>query len=214
MSLILAFHLWQVGDGAQPVGRFVANCQLLTTKCAVHETEILGRATRGAMHILKQYRLVECGHKRTFVNSEKCFKNLLVGGKEAGTNYFVATQVSATFEVLKENLLVTWENPLFRRENPFVNKENPLFISRKNLIIIRENPPFIRENPLISSENLFISRENLLITSENPLFKRGNLFISRENWLIIRENHLISKENLIIFFLMIISKQIWIYIDI
>lgn len=83
----------KTSEGAQVAGKFVANCQLLTTKCAIHETEILGKATRGAMHILKQYKLVECQHKRTYVNSEKCFKNLLVAAKQTGTHYFVATQV-------------------------------------------------------------------------------------------------------------------------
>lgn len=71
-------------------------CNLFTTKCALHETEILGKATYGAMVILKQYRLVECQHKRNFVSSEKCFKNILVNNKEAnsGLHYFVATQVT------------------------------------------------------------------------------------------------------------------------
>ena len=70
-------------------------CKLLTTKCAVHETEILGKPTYGAMLILKQYELVECKHKRNFVSSEKCFKHLLKDAKENSgeTKYFMATQV-------------------------------------------------------------------------------------------------------------------------
>ena len=67
-------------------------CTLLTTKCALHEVEILGPATYGALVILKQYELVECKHKRNLVSSEKCFKNLIT---DSATKYFVATQVKA-----------------------------------------------------------------------------------------------------------------------
>jgi U3 small nucleolar RNA-associated protein 23 len=70
-------------------------CKLLTTKCAIHETELLGKATYGAMLILKQYQLVECNHKRNFVSSEKCFKNLLTDSVKDNTQpkYFMATRV-------------------------------------------------------------------------------------------------------------------------
>lgn len=77
-------------------------CKLLTTKCAIHETEILGKPTYGAMLILKQYELVECNHKRNFVASEKCFKNLLNAAVLNGTpsKYFMATQVSYNKSIL------------------------------------------------------------------------------------------------------------------
>lgn len=79
-------------------------CNILTTKCAIHETEILGKPTHGAMLILKQYQLAECRHKRTFVSSEKCFKNLLVDSvcnKNSDTKYIVATQVSHVILMFK-----------------------------------------------------------------------------------------------------------------
>ena len=53
-------------------------CNLLTTRCAIHETELLGKPTYGAMLILKQYPLVECQHKRSFVTAEKCFKAFII----------------------------------------------------------------------------------------------------------------------------------------
>ena len=82
------------------------NCRLLTTKCAVRETELLGKPTHGAMLILKQYEQVECKHKREYVNAEKCFKTIIShqaenrGDKGAAIadkrehKYFIATQVS------------------------------------------------------------------------------------------------------------------------
>ena len=71
------------------------NCKLLTTKCALHEVELLGKVTYGSLLILKQYELVECKHKRKFVSTEKCFKNLIIDSneRESNTKYFVATQV-------------------------------------------------------------------------------------------------------------------------
>lgn len=71
------------------------NCKLFTTKCAIKETELLGKPTYGAMLILKQYQLVECNHKREYVTSEKCFKNFLNESiqNNSSTRYFMATQV-------------------------------------------------------------------------------------------------------------------------
>ena len=72
-------------------------CRIVTSKCAVRETELLGKPTYGAMLILKQYETVECSHKRQFVHSEKCIKNILLGAKDKSAekiNYFVATQVT------------------------------------------------------------------------------------------------------------------------
>ena len=75
-------------------------CKLLTTKCALHEVELLGSCTYGAFVILKQYEIVECKHKRNFVSSEKCFKNLIADSAKSETlaKYFVATQVCIYLE--------------------------------------------------------------------------------------------------------------------
>jgi U3 small nucleolar RNA-associated protein 23 len=79
--------------------KYKNRCSLFTTKCAIKETELLGKPTYGAMLILKQYNLVECQHKREFVSTEKCFKNILVNcaaeknGQLYNKRYVVATQV-------------------------------------------------------------------------------------------------------------------------
>jgi rRNA-processing protein FCF1 len=86
-------------------------CKLLTTKCAIHETEILGKPTYGAMLILKQYELVECNHKRNFVSSEKCFKKLLEDSVQNQTSakYFMASQVNQ-FKTFIIKILLIFEN--------------------------------------------------------------------------------------------------------
>lgn len=93
------------------------NCRLCTTKCALKETEMLGRATHGAMLILKQYELVECQHSREFVNAEKCFKNLVANQTTTSTSndqtkkfrdnkFFVATQVRREKNIFIYNFLM------------------------------------------------------------------------------------------------------------
>lgn len=78
-----------------------SSCKLFTTKCAVKETEMLGKPTHGAMLILKQYALVECKHKGEFVNTEQCFRSILANTVKSAAGYdmkfFVATQVRKTY---------------------------------------------------------------------------------------------------------------------
>lgn len=94
-------------------------CKLWTTKCAIHETEILGKPTRGAMLILKQYQVAECKHKRNFVSSEKCFKNLI--SESGDTKYIVATQS----ESLKEIVRGVPGTPLMIISHNAINLEKP-----------------------------------------------------------------------------------------
>lgn len=94
-------------------------CKLWTTKCAIHETEILGKPTRGAMLILKQYQVAECKHKRNFVCSEKCFKNLI--SESGDTKYIVATQS----ESLKDIVRSVPGTPLMIISHNAINLEKP-----------------------------------------------------------------------------------------
>lgn len=81
-----------------------SNCKLFTTKCAVRETEQLGKPTHGAMLILKQYKQLECHHKSgEYVNTEKCFRSLLERTHKSSSGhdmkFFVATQVFLYFSL-------------------------------------------------------------------------------------------------------------------
>ena len=93
-------------------------CKLWTTKCAIHETEMLGKPTYGAMLILKQYQLVECKHKRNFVPSEKCFKDLI---SKSDTKYIVATQSESLKKIVRETPGV----PLMIISHNAINLEKP-----------------------------------------------------------------------------------------
>ena len=73
-------------------------CKLFTTKCAVRETELLGKPTHGAMLILKQYQQVECQHGKSgqYVNTEQCFRSILQHSHKTSGHemkFFIATQV-------------------------------------------------------------------------------------------------------------------------
>ena len=76
-----------------------SKCNLFTTKCAIKETELLGKVTHGANLILKQYNLVDCKHKREYVSSEKCFKSIIQNSMAVAAlsphsrKFIVATQV-------------------------------------------------------------------------------------------------------------------------
>lgn len=103
-------------------------CKLLTTKCAIHETELLGKPTYGAMLILKQYQVVECKHKRNFIASEKCFKNLIA--EQGDTKYIVATQSDSLKEIVRSVPGV----PLMLISHNAINLEKPSENSVKKLI--------------------------------------------------------------------------------
>lgn len=85
------------------------HCKLFTTKCAVRETELLGKPTHGAMLILKQYQQIECKHgggggknseggDEVYVNTEQCFRSVLARTHKSHSGhemkFFIATQVN------------------------------------------------------------------------------------------------------------------------
>ena len=65
--------------------------QLLTTKCAIAETESLGSELYGAALILKRFLVRKCGHQPNPVSASECFLSLV--GEKNDNHYFVATQV-------------------------------------------------------------------------------------------------------------------------
>lgn len=64
--------------------------KLLTTQCAVIEAEGLGPKVFGALQILKQYAIHQCGHKGKPVPGADCFVSMV--GQTNEKHYIVATQ--------------------------------------------------------------------------------------------------------------------------
>ncbi|CAH0749287.1 unnamed protein product [Diatraea saccharalis] len=63
--------------------------KLLTTRCVIIETERIAKKTHGALTILKQYGIHECGHKEP-VSGAKCIMSMIGNSNEK--HYILATQ--------------------------------------------------------------------------------------------------------------------------
>ncbi|XP_023942981.2 rRNA-processing protein UTP23 homolog [Bicyclus anynana] len=65
------------------------NVKLLTTRCIIKETEKIAKKTHGALTILKQFGIHECGHKEP-VSGSQCILSMV--GKKNDKHYILATQ--------------------------------------------------------------------------------------------------------------------------
>lgn len=63
--------------------------QLITTRCALKETESLGKAVYGAYVILGRYQVRRCGHKDKPVSASSCIMSMVADSNK--NHYFVAT---------------------------------------------------------------------------------------------------------------------------
>ncbi|CAK1603583.1 unnamed protein product [Parnassius mnemosyne] len=63
--------------------------KLLTTRCIIIETEKIAKKTHGALTILKQFGIHECGHKEPVTGSQ-CIKSMI--GNKNEKHYILATQ--------------------------------------------------------------------------------------------------------------------------
>ncbi|XP_038057428.1 rRNA-processing protein UTP23 homolog [Patiria miniata] len=64
--------------------------QLLSTRCAITETESLGKELYGAANILRRYKMLDCRHRDVPIAAADCFKALI--GQDNGHHYYIATQ--------------------------------------------------------------------------------------------------------------------------
>nr|AEE61660.1 unknown [Dendroctonus ponderosae] len=64
--------------------------KLITTPCAIMETENLGPKLNGALAILKNYVVHKCGHERRPVTGSACIGSMVSG--ENSSHYIVCTQ--------------------------------------------------------------------------------------------------------------------------
>lgn len=74
--------------------------KLLTTCCAVVETDKLGRALHGASLILKKFPVHVCGHEKSPVSGAACLRSMVADGNPH--RYIVATQDKVLKTKLRE----------------------------------------------------------------------------------------------------------------
>lgn len=113
--------------------------KLLTTRCIIIETEKVAKKTHGALTILKQYGIHECGHKDPIAGS-KCI--LSMTGKKNDKHYILATQDRDLQEKMRERAGV----PLLYLHNKSPTLEKPSKLSHTKA-----------DQVLESNQNLFIS---------------------------------------------------------
>ena len=74
--------------------------KILTTKCAIVETEKLGPELFGASKILKQFAIHKCGHEEEPVPALKCLRSMVK--EENSQRYFIVTQDSYLREKVRK----------------------------------------------------------------------------------------------------------------
>lgn len=67
----------------------LSEVKLLTTKCALIEAEKVAKKITGALIILRQFGVHECGHRQP-VGAAECLKSMI--GKDNSSHYIIATQ--------------------------------------------------------------------------------------------------------------------------
>ncbi|XP_011566258.3 rRNA-processing protein UTP23 homolog [Plutella xylostella] len=113
--------------------------KLLTTRCIIIETEKVAKKTHGALTILKQFGIHECGHKEP-IPGNKCISTMISKGNEK--HYIVASQDRDLQERLRKkagvpilylhNKSPTLEKPSkpsYDKVNPTIEANAPTFIS-------------------------------------------------------------------------------------
>ena len=66
--------------------------EMVTTQCAIKECELLGSLLYGPLKLLRQYRLISCGHAKNPKSASQCLLSL-ANNRQEKNNYFFATQV-------------------------------------------------------------------------------------------------------------------------
>lgn len=92
--------------------------KLLTTRCIIMETEKISKKTQGALTILKQFGIHECGHKEPITGSH-CILSMI--GKKNEKHYILASQDRDLQEKLRKKAGV----PLLYLHNKSPTLEKP-----------------------------------------------------------------------------------------
>ncbi|KAF6214253.1 hypothetical protein GE061_008993 [Apolygus lucorum] len=137
--------------------------KLLTTPCAIIETEKLGPPVYGAMLILKQFAVHKCGHTEP-ISAATCFRHML--GKRNKNRYMIATQDRE----LQSKVRMIRGTPL-------------LFIHHKAPTLEPPSPLSVYAANTKQQQSVFLSdseRQNLKKAKEDILGPRQPLILKRK----------------------------------
>ncbi|KOB67840.1 Uncharacterized protein OBRU01_19201, partial [Operophtera brumata] len=96
--------------------------KLLTTRCIIIETEKIAKKTHGALTILKQFGIHECGHKEP-ISGSNCIRSMITKRNEK--HYILASQDRDLQNILREKAGV----PLLYLHNKSPTLEKPSKVS-------------------------------------------------------------------------------------
>uniref|UniRef100_A0A0K8T081 rRNA-processing protein UTP23 homolog n=1 Tax=Lygus hesperus TaxID=30085 RepID=A0A0K8T081_LYGHE len=147
--------------------------KLLTTPCAIIETEKLGPPVYGAMLILKQFAVHKCGHTEP-ISAAACFRHML--GKKNKSRYMIATQDRE----LQSRVRMVRGTPLLfiHRKAPTLEPPSPLSVHAANTkqqqsVFLsdgeRQNLKKAKEAILGPQQPLILKRKNKKVGGPNPL---------------------------------------------
>lgn len=99
--------------------------KLLTTRCIIIETEKIAKKAHGALTILKQFGIHECGHKEPITGSQ-CILSMI--GKKNEKHYILASQDRDLQEKFRQKAGI----PLLYLHNKSPTLEKPSKLSYQN----------------------------------------------------------------------------------
>ncbi|XP_072937289.1 rRNA-processing protein UTP23 homolog [Epargyreus clarus] len=114
--------------------------KLLTTRCIIIETEKISKKTHGALTILKQYGIHECGHKEPIAGAH-CIMSMV--GKKNDKHYIIATQDRDLQEKLRNKAGV----PIlyFHNKSPTLEKPSKMSYDKAGQVLEADSNIFISE---------------------------------------------------------------------
>lgn len=143
--------------------------KLLTTRCIIIETDKIAKKTHGALTILKQFGIHECGHKEP-ISGSNCIRSMI--GKRNEKHYILASQDRELQDILREKAGV----PLLYLHNKSPTLEKPSKISYAKAGQTLEADPriFISEtqNEALKSMKIALGVEDTIEEKKLPMKKK------------------------------------------
>lgn len=126
-----------------------AQVKLLTTRCIIIETEKISKKTQGALTILKQFGIHECGHKDPITGSH-CILSMI--GKKNDKHYILASQDRD----LQEKLRKKAGTPLLYLHNksPTLEKPSKASYDKAGRILEADSHIFVTETQNVALQQM------------------------------------------------------------
>lgn len=143
--------------------------KLLTTRCIIIETEKIAKKTHGALTILKQFGIHECGHKEP-TSGSNCIRSMI--GKRNEKHYILASQDRDLQDKLRERAGV----PLLylHSKSPTLEKPSKASYDKAGQALEADSHIFISEtqNVALKSMKKALGVEEIAEEKKMPLKKK------------------------------------------